>query len=119
MAFDRYTDAYVDVFPSAAPDLRRYGMLIRSLMQIPNGCWAQYDEAFRQKRKASKLPFCVIDQGIIAKANMVSAPYQSNVPSRGVGRAGVGFANSAGRRKPSWGFINNACFDYSDGKGFL
>ena len=46
LAFDRYADAYIDCFPKSAPDLRRYGMLIRSLMLNHPSIWAQYDEEF-------------------------------------------------------------------------
>ena len=109
LAFDRYADAYIDQFPSAAPGLRRYGMLIRSLMLTPTGLWAQYDEAFRQKRKALNLPFCSFDQGFLA--------LQRLLPQQGLGASGKLSKSSNGThvaKKPS--ILGRVCFDFNDGR---
>ena len=65
LAFERYVEEYVSVFPSAAPDLRRYGCYIHRLMDGASRVWADYDEAFRKTRKEFALPFCVVDHDLL------------------------------------------------------
>ena len=65
LAYERYVEEYVSVFPVAAPDLRRYGCYIHRLMDGASRVWADYDEAFRKSRKEYNLPFCVVDHDLL------------------------------------------------------
>ena len=88
-AFDIYAEAFASVFPSAAPDLRRYDKFIRGLMKLGGGTWLQYDEAFRRKRTALKLPFCYFDQALLLQAQLQQHTKRTAPPGpapSGVGR---------------------------------
>ena len=101
LAFDRYADAYADIFPRAAPDLRLYGMLIRSLMMNHPSIWAQYDEDFRQKRKAYQLPYCSYDQGLLAKVRLHQPDLLGQGSLRGTTKGGRGAAGKQNAKPPA------------------
>ena len=95
-AFDIYAEAFASVFPSAAPDLRRYDKFVRGLMKLGGGTWLQYDEAFRRKRTALKLPFCYFDQASLLQAQLQQHTKRAALP--GPAPSGVGsYATRGGK----------------------
>ena len=87
-AFDLYAEAFASVFPSAAPDLRRYDKFVRGLMKLGGGTWLQYDEAFRRKRSALKLPYCYFDQALLLQSQLQQ--HHKRVALPGPAPSGVG-----------------------------
>ena len=107
-AFDIYAEAFASVFPSAAPDLRRYDKFVRGLMKLGGGTWLQYDEAFRRKRTALKLPFCYFDQALLLQAQLQQHTKRAALP--GPAPSGVGRHAARGGETISEKLCDLLCF---------
>ena len=110
-AFDLYAEAFASVFPSAATDLRRYDKFVRGLMKLGGGTWLQYDESFRRKRSALKLPYCMFDQALLLQSQLQQ--HSKRVVLPGPAPSGAGKSSAKGGKQPQ----RNALTCYAFNRG--